>query len=83
MVSKITFTATVLLYYYNEFTNYIIFSLSPVAAVVDNEVDQCTVTINESIAVITLTKKLPVHWNNLDTNSVTKLLIPSSDCGKL
>ena len=41
------------------------------------------VTINESIAVITLTKKSSIYWNNLDSNPITKLLIPASEHGKL
>lgn len=45
----------------------------------DNEVGQCTVTTNESIAVITLTKKSSIHWNNLDSNPVTKLMIPAGE----
>ena len=41
------------------------------------------VTTNESIAVITLTKKSSIHWNNLDSNPVTKLMIPAGEHSKL
>ena len=47
--------------------------------VLDGEVDHCTVTTNDSTAVITLTKKLSAHWSNLDANRVTMILIPASE----
>ena len=41
------------------------------------------VTVNDSVAVITLIKKLPVYWNNLDSNAITALLMPASEHSKL
>jgi len=41
------------------------------------------VTVNDSVAVITLIKKLPVNWNNLDSNAITTLLMPANERSKL